>query len=154
MLKGFFASSPGDSQHLLPVFTRPSLAYASRKRILSFVLAAAALGVFFNIVLIAFPRSLWQSKLIYNISEDLESSRNTTEVEAVIRDAPPPQTAVVSSAITGQPVTAVGSGLSTLQLQALVKGTRGYYARDYSLGLGWNNVWTLTNPPFTAKISD
>jgi hypothetical protein len=30
--------------------------------------------------------------------------------------------------------------LSLEALQSIVAGTRGYYARDYSMGLGWNNV--------------
>ncbi|KAF8123741.1 hypothetical protein EV363DRAFT_1179181 [Boletus edulis] len=48
-----------------------------------------------------------------------------------------------SSQITPQPAQGsllVSDDLDLDELRSTIAGTRGYYARDYSLGLGWNNM--------------
>lgn len=77
------------------------------------------------------------------------------------------------SSVGSMPVTSVGSehpldtfllthaptyvpvgneNLSMDEIKAMVSQTRGFYARDYSLGLGWNNVCSIS--PFIFFCPD
>lgn len=46
----------------------------------------------------------------------------------------------------------VSDDLDIETLRSMVTGTRGYYARDYSMGLGWNNVSHSVSPRFFILI--
>ena len=53
---------------------------------------------------------------------------------------PPPESIVPNNPPPPSPSSQVSDTLSLEQIRDIVAPTRGFFSRDYSLGLGWNNV--------------
>ena len=91
----------------------------------------------------------WATRLsMQDIWERIKQFKSDAAIESVCRINGPPAGVMDSVAGTGPSFSASAEHPSHLrinQLQALVNKTKGYYARDYSLGLGWNNVGVSTS---------
>ena len=112
--------------------------------------SAAALALSSLIVYITFlsPRgsflrlSDWQAPSYFDPnSGELANSRGTSILHTRPSSLLPEPTPVLDEPPASSPSPSPVSDILTLeQIRDVVDSTRGFFSRDYSLGLGWNNV--------------
>lgn len=155
------------SYHLLPrvdtdlpspsVSGKASYRTSSKLRLLAFFGTAAASGILFHILLLGFTASP-SSRQVQTVPWDTaqppahpwgaESGPERPPATDIDTSLPPNKTekcdtGAVSSYVRpglGHYVVPNEDEWSLDRVREMVAGTKGYYVRDYSLGLGWNNV--------------
>lgn len=75
------------------------------------------------------------SKWSDTVSPEIFPEGSISSVEHFLDTSPSPHTPTYALATTEH--------LSMEEIKAMVSQTRGFYTRDYSLGLGWNNACPL-----------
>ncbi|KAG9038130.1 hypothetical protein FRB95_002570 [Tulasnella sp. JGI-2019a] len=123
-----------------PINTKPTARY-TRRGYLSFFLTAAASGIFFHLVFFGVGRSEYVQRQVPTALKDwmpppiqYEPCPVKTYADDFATSSPPsPKDALVPK-VDDQEL------LSVEEVGKIVSRTNGYLARDYSLGLGWNNM--------------
>lgn len=140
----------------IPISTNVHSPGASRKmRAFAFFGTAAATGLFFHIILLALgavPASNRGLAPTINDWWNADSSPPTSPPYDLDAPKSGDETCATSPSSShntntsyirpglGQYVVADENEWSMERIKNMVEGTNGYYVRDYSLGLGWNNV--------------
>jgi len=134
----------------LPVSTRPHAPkYTSRRSLFTFIATAVTTGILFHFIFI----SLGGSESVPVLKEWIPQ-RPTEQVKVVYKPCP--------IEVTGESLPTSGEDTTQNQvedanlevLREMVSKTKGYYGRDYSLGLGWNNVSLAPFTFWTYFVSD
>jgi len=139
--------------------TKPTPRYSSRRNYVTFIATAVASGLFFHLLFVGFggPTAVrdvpvlkdWlpQTEVKVVCSPDPKDpihTRTHTHTVTASADRPDPTPVPITHTTAHHNSTAedeLDEEVWTLdQLREMVSKTKGYYARDYSLGLGWNNV--------------
>lgn len=147
-----------------PITTSISSSTSRRRGFLAFFGTAAATGIIFHLILLGFgavpnssdranslgPSSIkdwWSNTGDSPLDLPPKHIPGSTEDEYTTCPLPPTNTDGVLNNSTsyirpglGQLVVADEDEWSIDKIRKMVEGTKGYYVRDYSLGLGWNNV--------------
>jgi hypothetical protein len=145
----------------MPAPVTTTLTSTGRRRgVLAFLGTAAATGILFHLILLAFdavPRNdlaiapsikgWWHGDGASPPEPPSHTSGSGDEDHAGLPSHVCPagnQSLTVSSSYIrpglGQYVIADEDEWTMDRIRKMVEGTKGYYVRDYSLGLGWNNV--------------
>lgn len=143
----------------LPINTKPTPRYSNRRSALSFFGTAALTGIVFHLLFIGFgggeavrdvpglkewlpPKSPEVTVVKEACPDSLDPIR--THSAALPKPTYHPPTVASGSSTGNATFTAEeesSDNTATMdELRKMISQTRGYYGRDYSLGLGWNNV--------------
>lgn len=149
----------------LPINTKPTLRYSNRRSALSFFGTAALTGIVFHLLFIGFGGG--EAVRDVPVLREWLPPKSSPEV-TVVKEACPdsldpirthsatlPKPTYHPTTTAGSISTGKGNATDAAQeessdntatmdeLRKMISQTRGYYGRDYSLGLGWNNVSLL-----------
>ncbi|KAG9045288.1 hypothetical protein FS837_006553 [Tulasnella sp. UAMH 9824] len=148
----------------LPINTKPTPRYSSRRSAISFFGTAALTGIVFHLLFLGFGggdavREVpvlkeWlppKPSTVTVVQEACPDSLDPIRTHSATLPKPtyhPPPTAGTSTskgkenaAVAGaEPEESSDNTASIEELRKMVSQTQGFYGRDYSLGLGWNNM--------------
>ncbi|KAF8679444.1 GDP-fucose protein O-fucosyltransferase [Rhizoctonia solani] len=125
---------------------RPLKSHAPRtRRWLQFYGTAIITGIAFHLVLVGLGSTeVVRQRVPASVGDWLpggpKSSEGKTSVIHGKPDCAPPAKAIPPPKTQAQKIAEEEAPWTMDQIRQMVGRTKGYYARDYSLGLGWNNV--------------
>ncbi|KAG8903163.1 hypothetical protein FRB99_003664 [Tulasnella sp. 403] len=143
MMHSHRSSSPG-----LPISTKPTSSYTSRRSTLSFFGTAAITGIVFHLLFVGLGGNdavrdvpvlknwIPPSAEVQIIREPCPNLINPTQTTPSNSPTPRPVPPIVDTT----PLRETPNDMTLEELRAMVSKTKGYFSRDFSLGLGWNNV--------------